>query len=80
MVIRNLLDDGEAVANTRVGAREEREQVAEDTRDRFNGLRNGFPAFWSARVMSLDVGAVHAQLDDAYLNSSASSPHIDFNL
>jgi hypothetical protein len=79
-VIRNLLDDGKAVANTRVGARDEREQVAEDTRKRSNGFRNGFPTFWSARCMSIDGGEVRAQVDDAHLNSSASSPHTDFNL
>ena len=80
IVTRNLLDDGKAVANTRVGARDEREQVAEDTGDRSNGIRNGFPAFWSATTMSLDAGAAHAQVDGAYLNLSASSPHIDFIL
>ena len=78
--MRNLLDDGKTIANTRVSARDKREQVAEDTRDRSNGIRNGFPAFWSAIIMSLDAGAAHAQVDDVYLNSSASSPHIDFIL
>ena len=54
-IVMNLLDDRKAVANTRVGAPDEREQVAEDTRKRFNGLRNGFPTFWPVRAMSLDA-------------------------
>ncbi len=59
----NLLDDGKAVANTRVGAPDEREQVAEDTRDRFNGIRNGVPTFWPATAMSLDAGtALHKRM------------------
>ena len=77
VTIRSSLNDRESVANTRMGAREEREQVAKDTRERSNGFRDGFPTFRPARIVSL---AAHAQMDDAYLNSSASSPHNDFNL
>jgi hypothetical protein len=76
----DLLNDGEAVADASVGAGEKREQVAEDTWDIFNSLWNGFPAFWSAGTVKLNVDASHLQGEDAHLNSSASSPHSDFNL
>jgi hypothetical protein len=76
-MIRSSLNDREAIANTRMGAREEREQVAKDTRERSNGFRDSFPTFRPARMVSL---AEHLPVDDAYLNSSASSPHNDFNL
>jgi hypothetical protein len=76
----DLLDDGEAVTDACVRAGEEREQVAEDTWHRLNSLWNVFPAFWSAGTVKHNVDASHARAENAHLNSSASSPHSDFNL
>ena len=57
ITVKNLLDDGKAVADTRVSTRDECEQVAEDTRDRFSGFGNGLPAFWPAKAASMDTNA-----------------------
>ena len=57
----NLLDDGEAVTDTRVSTRKECEQVAEDARDRFDGFGNGLPTFWPASNSPANLDADAAQ-------------------
>jgi hypothetical protein len=45
---RNSLSYGEAVADARVRAVDERQQISKDAWDGSDGLGNIFPAFWSA--------------------------------
>jgi hypothetical protein len=42
------LSYGEAIADARVCAVDERQQIAKDARDGFGGFGNSFPTFWSA--------------------------------
>ena len=44
------LHDSKAVADTRVRARDERQQIAKDAGHSFDRLGNTLPTFWSAGV------------------------------
>ena len=53
-LISDKLSYGEAVAEARVRAGDERHQIAKDARNGFDALKNSFPTFWSA------AGAVYS--------------------